>query len=208
MNSLKSTFDGLKEGAKTIVYIVAIFLLGLAVGYFLEYKNMSAKLDAANNTIKIYEAKLITTDGEKERLLIENANLKNKEPEKIYIKGETETKYVYVQKEKESDSDVNITAKPMDIKLSYNGETFDLPMKSVSGSNIKNGTLFIGQQATGTLDVTDIVNREIAKTILEKDLEIDSLNYKIRQLQRKRTQDTVWGVLGGYVLGKGANTKK
>ena len=140
-------------------------------------------------------------DSEKEELLIENAKLKDKEPEIVYVKGETQTKYVYVQKEKEDDPDVKIDSKPMEIKLSYNGQIVDLPMHSTSNSDIKEGTLYIGQQATGTLDVTSIVNREISKTILDKDLEIESLKQKNKQLQRKRTQDTVWGVLGGMAIG-------
>ena len=201
MGSIQSIFQGLKDSVKNLICILIIFAIGVGLGYFLEYKNMNPKLEQANNTIKLYEAKFLAVDSENEKLLIENANLKNREPEKVYIKGETETKYVYVQKESADDPDVNVQAKPMEIKLSYNGQIMDLPMKDSSTSNIQDGTLFIGHQATGVLDVTSIVNREISKTILEKDLEIDGLKYRIRVLEREKIQNAFWGTVGGLCVG-------
>ena len=201
MGSIQSIFQGLKDSVKNLICILIIFAIGVGLGYFLEYKNMNPKLEQANNTIKLYEAKFLAVDSENEKLLIENANLKNREPEKVYIKGETETKYVYVQKESTDDPDVNVQAKPMEIKLSYNGQIMDLPMKDSSTSNIQDGTLFIGQQATGVLDVTSIVNREISKTILEKELEIDGLKYRIRVLEREKIQNAFWGTVGGLCVG-------
>ena len=53
----------------------------------------------------------------------------------------------------------------------------------------------MNQETTATLDIDSIVNRQIANTILEKEK-------KERELERQKSQNLIWGVVGGYVVGK------
>ena len=59
---------------------------------------------------------------------------------------------------------------------------------------IKDGKVVITQENTTKLDVTDIVNREIANTVTKKDTEI-------KHLKREKKQSTFLGVVGGILIG-------
>ena len=209
MVSLKEISENttIKNIMSNIVTYLVVFLIGLGVGMFIKYKEYKPQIEALQKTVDMYQGKYQTSADEKEKALIENAKLKLKEPEKVYIKGGTQTEYKYVQKESNTDADVAVTTKPPDIKLSYNGKDFVLPMQNVKdSSSVTGGTLLIGQQSSSTLDVTDIVNREIANTIMQKDAQIIKLEHEKKVAVREGTQNTVWGVLagaaGGYIGAK------
>lgn len=187
---------------RSILIYVLIFVAGIGSGMFIEYKIINPQLEKANQLIAQYDQRIKSLDTEKEKVLIENAKLKLKEPEKVYIAGETKTEYVYTEKQSQSDPDVKINDKGQEIKIAYNGQSFNLPMKQTTNTTgVKNGTLSIGQQSSATLDVTDIVNREIANTILQKDAKIEKLEHEKKVLSRQGRQNTVWGTIGGALVG-------
>src|SRR5574344_1195828 len=117
---------------RSILIYVLIFVAGIGSGMFIEYKIINPQLEKANQLIAQYDQRIKSLDTEKEKVLIENAKLKLKEPEKVYIAGETKTEYVYTEKQSQSDPDVKINDKGQEIKIAYNGQSFNLPMKQTT----------------------------------------------------------------------------
>ena len=167
---------------------------------------MEPKINEANAQLTAINNKYNEVFKEKELAKVQLALEKQKEPEKLYVKGEDKTEYVYIEKEKASDPDVNITSTPQEIKVSYNGETYNLPMQKTSESAVVDGTLKMTQSSSATLDVTDIVNREIANTILQKDAQIAKLEHEKKVEKRQGRQNTFWattiGTTAGYIIAK------
>lgn len=190
---------------KLLPYVICIFV-GLIVGGFVVYDHMAPKINEANAQLTAINNKYNEVFKEKELAKVQLALAKQKEPEKLYVKGEDKVEYVYVEKEKASDPDVDITSTPQEIKVSYNGETYDLPMQKTSESAVVGGTLKMTQSSSATLDVTDIVNREIANTILQKDAQIAKLEHEKKVEKRQGRQNTFWattiGTTAGYLIAK------
>lgn len=190
---------------KLLPYVICIFV-GLIVGGFVVYDHMSPKINEANAQLTAINNKYNEVFKEKELAKVQLALEKQKEPEKLYVKGEDNTEYVYIEKEKASDPDVNITSTPQEIKVSYNGETYNLPMQKTSESAVVGGTLKMTQSSSATLDVTNIVNREIANTILQKDAQIAKLEHEKKVNKRQGKQNTFWattiGTTAGYLIAK------
>lgn len=190
---------------KLLPYVICIFV-GLIVGGFVVYDHMAPKINEANAQLTAINNKYNEVFKEKELAKVQLALAKQKEPEKLYVKGEDKVEYVYVEKEKASDPDVDITSTPQEIKVSYNGETYNLPMQRTSESSVNGGTLKMTQSSSATLDVTDIVNREIANTILQKDAQIAKLEHEKKVEKRQGRQNTFWattiGTTAGYLIAK------
>ena len=190
---------------KLLPYVICIFV-GLIVGGFVVYDHMAPKINEANAQLTAINNKYNEVFKEKELAKVQLALEKQKEPEKLYVKGEDKTEYVYIEKEKASDPDVDITSTPQEIKVSYNGKTYNLPMQRTSKSSVNGGTLKITQSSSATLDVTDIVNREIANTILQKDAQIAKLEHENKVEKRQGRQNTFWtatmGTTAGYLIAK------
>ena len=190
-----------------------MFLIGLVVGGFgmyeidksrlNDYEVQVAELKAEINDYQIkYQAAISDTEEAKIAL----AKEKLKEPEKIYVKGDTQTEIVYVEKETPQDPDVQINQEPPSLTVSYNGEVQELPMQTTTESaTSEDGTLKVNQSSNVTLDVTDIVNREIANTVLQKDAEIYKQQETIKRLERQKVTSTVLGVIAAGVAGYALN---
>lgn len=190
---------------KLLPYVICIFV-GLIIGGFIVYDHMEPKINEANAQLTAINNKYNEVFKEKELAKVQLALEKQKEPEKLYVKGEDKTEYVYIEKEKASDPDVDITSTPQEIKVSYNGEIYNLPMQKTSESSVVGGTLKMTQSSSATLDVTDIVNREIANTILQKDAQIAKLEHEKKVTKRQGKQNTFWattiGTTAGYLIAK------
>lgn len=190
-----------------------MFLIGLVVGglgmheidesRMDDYEVQVAELKAEINDYQIkYQAAISDTEEAKIAL----AKEKLKEPEKVYIKGDTQTEIVYVEKETPQDPDVQINQEPPSLTVSYNGEVKELPMQTTTESaTSENGTLKVNQSSNVTLDVTDIVNREIANTVLQKDAEIYKQQETIKRLERQKVTSTVLGVIAAGAVGYALN---
>lgn len=190
-----------------------MFLIGLVVGglgmYEIDENRMNdyevqvAELKAEINDYQIkYQAAISDTEEAKIAL----AKEKLKEPEKVYIKGDTQTEIVYVEKETPQDPDVQINQEPPSLTVSYNGEAQELPMQTTTESaTSEDGTLKVNQSSNVTLDVTDIVNREIANTVLQKDAEIYKQQETIKRLERQKVTSTILGVIAAGAVGYALN---
>ena len=190
-----------------------MFLIGLVVGglgmheinesRMDDYEVQVAELKAEINDYQIkYQAAISDTEEAKIAL----AKEKLKEPEKVYIKGDTQTEIVYVEKETPQDPDVQINQEPPSLTVSYNGEVKELPMQTTTESaTSEDGTLKVNQSSNVTLDVTDIVNREIANTVLQKDAEIYKQQETIKRLERQKVTSTVLGVIAAGAVGYALN---
>lgn len=190
-----------------------MFLIGLVVGglgmheinesRMDDYEVQVAELKAEINDYQIkYQAAI--SDSEEAKIAL--AKEKLKEPEKVYIKGDTQTEIVYVEKETPQDPDVQINQEPPSLTVSYNGEVQELPMQTTTESaTSEDGTLKVNQSSNVTLDVTDIVNREIANTVLQKDAEIYKQQETIKRLERQKVTSTVLGVIAAGAVGYALN---
>lgn len=190
-----------------------MFFIGLIVGGFGMYEIDESRMDdyevqvaELKAEINDYQIKYQAAISDTEEAKIALAKEKLKEPEKVYIKGDTQTEIVYVEKETPQDPDVQINQEPPSLTVSYNGEVQELPMQTTTESaTSEDGTLKVNQSSNVTLDVTDIVNREIANTVLQKDAEIYKQQETIKRLERQKVTSTVLGVVAAGVVGYALN---
>ena len=190
-----------------------MFLIGLVVGGLGMYEINESRMDdyevqvaELKAEINDYQIKYQAAISDTEEAKIALAKEKLKEPEKVYIKGDTQTEIVYVEKETPQDPDVQINQEPPSLTVSYNGEVKELPMQTTTESaTSENGTLKVNQSSNVTLDVTDIVNREIANTVLQKDAEIYKQQETIKRLERQKVTSTVLGVIAAGAVGYALN---
>ena len=190
-----------------------MFFIGLIVGGFGMYEIDESRMDdyevqvaELKAEINDYQIKYQAAISDTEEAKIALAKEKLKEPEKVYIKGDTQTEIVYVEKETPQDPDVQINQEPPSLTVSYNGEVQELPMQTTTESaTSEDGTLKVNQSSNVTLDVTDIVNREIANTVLQKDAEIYKQQETIKRLERQKVTSTVLGVIAAGTVGYALN---
>ena len=190
-----------------------MFLIGLVVGGLGMYEIDESRMDdyevqvaELKAEINDYQIKYQAAISDTEEAKIALAKEKLKEPEKVYIKGDTQTEIVYVEKETPQDPDVQINQEPPSLTVSYNGEVKELPMQTTTESaTSEDGTLKVNQSSNVTLDVTDIVNREIANTVLQKDAEIYKQQETIKRLERQKVTSTVLGVIAAGAVGYALN---
>lgn len=190
-----------------------MFLIGLVVGGLGMYEINESRMDdyevqvaELKAEINDYQIKYQAAISDSEEAKIALAKEKLKEPEKVYIKGDTQTEIVYVEKETPQDPDVQINQEPPSLTVSYNGEVQELPMQTKAESaTSEDGTLKVNQSSNVTLDVTDIVNREIANTVLQKDAEIYKQQETIKRLERQKVTSTVLGVIAAGAVGYALN---
>lgn len=190
-----------------------MFLIGLVVGGLGMYEIDESRMDdyevqvaELKAEINDYQIKYQAAISDTEEAKIALAKEKLKEPEKVYIKGDTQTEIVYVEKETPQDPDVQINQEPPSLTVSYNGEVQELPMQTKTESaTSEDGTLKVNQSSNVTLDVTDIVNREIANTVLQKDAEIYKQQETIKRLERQKVTSTVLGVIAAGAVGYALN---
>lgn len=181
---------------KLIGYLIAL-IIGIIVGWAITYNFYDAKLKDVTEQLNEYKAKYSTVQKEKEDAIIAKAlaDHKAKTPVKEYIKGDTITTVEYVEKESAKDADLSITNPPTKVVMEYNGEKQELQTINSEGKVFKDGKWIIKQESQTVLNVDDIVNRQIAITIEEKE-------HQKKVLQRQKIQNGIWGLAIGYGIGK------
>ena len=187
----------------TILKYTLILLVGVVIGAGGMWWHDRDVINALEDELE--QTKLMYSDEQmaKEKVLADLALEKLKEPEKVYIQGETKTETVYIEKETPDDADVEINNPPPTIKLAYNGKEEVLEMQTTKENMTKeDGKLVVNQASEIKIDVTDIANREIANIILQKDSEIEKLNHQLKVKEREKWQHTAWSAVGGLVIGK------
>jgi hypothetical protein len=185
---------------RLLKYIGATILVALicsGITYHYTAKHYQEKYNALNAQFDAFKAEYSSVINEKEQAIIDKAIAEKKAntPVKEYLKGETVTQLQWVEKESKSDASVEINSKTNPIVVSYNGKKEELPTTTTEGKDIKDGKVVVTQQTTATLDIDSIVNRQIANRILEDE-------HKEKVLKREKTQQTIWGTVAGFVIGK------
>lgn len=183
--------------------IIIGFIVGILIGAGAMWFYMHGEINELEDQISTLKTECTINIDEKEKALTELALAKNKEPEKIYIKGDTIVETKYIEKTSPDEADVDIVNPPPTIKLAYNGKEEILEMQTDKNNFDKNidGSLKISQSSEIKLDVTDVVNREIANTILQKDSEIERLTHKLKVKERQNIQGKFWAGVTGVVIG-------
>lgn len=200
----KYTADAMKAEVKIgWAKIIIGFILGILIGAGAMWFYMHGEVNDLEEQVNNLKTEYATSIDEKEKALADLALEQLKEPEKIYIKGDTVVETKYVEKTSSDEADVDITNPPPTIKLAYNGKEEVLKMQTSGDSVDKNpdGSLKISQSSEIKLDVTDVVNREIANTILQKDSEIERLNHELKVKDRQNIQGKFWAGVAGIAVG-------
>lgn len=194
--------ETLKFAIKWIFKYAMVFIVGVIVGAFGMWYHDKGEIDALQQELINVQAMYSDEQLAKEQALADLALEKQKEPEKVYIQGETKTETVYIEKESPDDADVEISNPPPTIKLAYNGKEEVLEMQTTKENMTKeDGKLVVNQASEIKIDVTDIANREIANIILQKDSEIEKLNHELKVKEREKWQQTAWSAVGGIIIG-------
>ena len=190
LDLLKNKYFQMFLGALLIILVTA------GVTYHYTAKYYQDKLDAVQTELTDYKAKYSASVDEREQAIINKAqsdNAKNTPVVAPITQASTAT-VSYEEKSSADDADVQVSNTTKPVVVSYNGITEALPTTTTQNKEIKDGKVVITQENTAKLDVTDIVNREIANTIDKKDTEIG-------HLKREKIQNTFWGVVGGFAIG-------
>ena len=114
--------ETLKFAIQWIFKYAMVFIVGVIVGAFGMWYHDKGEIDALQKELINVQAMYSNEQLAKEQALVDLALEKQKEPEKVYIQGETKTETVYVEKESPDDADVEISNPPPTIKLAYNGK--------------------------------------------------------------------------------------
>lgn len=179
-----------------IIGLLVALILGIVIGGYFTHKYYAPKLVAETALVTDLNAKYSTAIDEKEAAIVAKAvaDEKANTPVIVTAKGETVTQVEYVEKASSTDSDASLTTTAA-YKFEYNGTQYDVPTKTVATNNVKDGKLVLTQTTTNVMNVDDIVNRQIANTVLKS-------NHDIAVLKRQKKQDTVWGVIIGVGIGR------
>ena len=181
----------------SILIGIVMLVVGFYVGKITTEYTLNKQYSGINDKLTIAQQMAKDTLLEKEKLLIEIAKKDAALSKPVVAQTETKvvTEYVYKEKENVNDADVKITGNSPVMKLDYYGKVYNLEaQRTNNNSEFKGGTLVTTQNSEFKIDVTDIVNREIATTINKSE-------HEIAVLKRQKTQQTIWGVLGGAALG-------
>ena len=208
-SSSSTVKEKIKIFLQTNYPLVIALIIGILIGCYGMYQYKAAEIATYESQVKalqdeldIYKAQYQSAIESYEQAKVDLALSQLSEPEKIYIQGESSTEIVYVEKESEDDPDIAITQTPTTVKISYNDQVEELELETTESTTNNGGMVKITQESTLNLDITDIVNREIANTILQKDSEIYKQEQTINRLQRQKITSTAIGVLAGGLLYK------
>ena len=131
-------------------YLMALLLIGLAfyAGFFI---------------CKHYDQNVVTQTVEVEKPIVKEVKVP------VEVKGDTVIRYV--EKQTPADCDVEITNPAPAITVAYNGEKTELAGVSGESQKFDRGKLQVEQKTEATLDVTPIVDREVALAVDKQKLE-------------------------------------
>jgi hypothetical protein len=111
-----------------------------------------------------------------------------------------------VQKESASDADVQMTNTVKPVVISYNGKTQELKTTTTESQNkTADNKVVITQQTQATLNVDDIVNREIANRIETDNKTIKDNKEKaaadLKKMNKEGNRKSGWCFIGGVLAG-------
>lgn len=180
-----------------IIGTIVLSLICSGFTFWMTQKHYIEKYNALQSEYNSFKAKYSVIVEEKEAAIIAKAKAEKaaKTPVVEYVKGETVTEIKYVEKDSKDDATFEFNSKANPIYVSYNGQKEAIKTTTKDGKQIVDGKLVMNQETTATLYIDSIVNRQIANTILEKEK-------KERELERQKSQNLIWGIVGGYVVGK------
>lgn len=119
----------------------------------------------------------------------------NEQPPKVVTDATTETKIKYVPKEtivykdpvtgktvtEKETTDIDLGVKPPSISMKYNGKNYQMAGISGETSKFADGKLVGEVSTSATIDVTDIVNHELARSLKEREKDVSIGGYLTNQ---------------------------
>ena len=100
----------------------------------------------------------------------------------VQVKGDTEVRYI--EKETPADADVEINSAAPVIAVAYNGEKSELKGLTEEKQKFDKGKLQVEQRSEATLDVSPIVDREVAAAVKENTEELNKAHAE--ELKKER----------------------
>lgn len=121
----------------------------------------------------------------------------------VEVKGDTQIQYV--EKTSTTDADIEMTQSTPQVVMKYNDQEYKFDTVAGETQKFDKGKLQVEQTAKTTLDVTPIVQREVA---IERQTITSELNKQFADDKKKTDREhkfetaryTAYGILAGYVL--------
>lgn len=118
----------------------------------------------------------------------------------VQVKGDTEIRYI--EKETPADADVEINSSVPVISVAYNGEKSELKGLPEEKQKFEKGKLQVEQKSETTLDVTPIVDREVAAVVKANTEELNKAHAEeLKEEKHKRHQKELQSFLAGAGVG-------
>lgn len=118
----------------------------------------------------------------------------------VQVKGDTEIRYI--EKETPADADVEINSSAPVISVAYNGEKSELKGLTEERQKFEKGKLQVEQKSETTLDVTPIVDREVAAAVKANTEELNKVHAEeLKKEKHKRHKRELESFLAGAGVG-------
>ena len=121
----------------------------------------------------------------------ETTPVRNNVIDTVPVAHEQQTIIKYVERPAGDNAQVDIQNEQPKLIARYNDTEYVVPSTVKETSLLENGQIKINQEATAKIDVTTIVNEQMEQE--RKQLK--------KENQRKETQKTFWGIIGGVAIG-------
>ena len=123
---------------------------------------------------------------------------------KVPVETEAKTQIQYVEKETPQDADVQITKKPPQVVVDYNGQQTKFDTLDNETQKFDKGKLQVDQTSKVTLDVTPIVQKEVQTAVDQNTKELtkakDNEVAKVKSEEKKKRHKHE---LGAFITGAG-----
>lgn len=192
----------------TIIACIISILLAAGITFYLCDKHYTAQYNQLQTEFANYKSDVKQIKDKDEEETIAKA-LREKEENKPVTEttmSDETTTIEAVQKESASDADVQMTNTVKPVVISYNGKTQELKTTTTESQNkTADNKVVITQQTQATLNVDDIVNREIANRIETDNKTIKDNKEKaaadLKKMNKEGNRKSGWCFIGGVLAG-------
>lgn len=191
-----------------IIACIISIIIAAGLTFYLCDNHYTAKYNQLQSEYNDYKAKTVDIVNKDEAATIAKAEAEKAQNKPITETATTEatTTIEAVQKDSSNDADVQVTSNPKPIIVSYNGKQQELKTTTTeSQTKTADNKVVITQQTQATLNVDDIVNREIANTVDNYKATIKANDEKaksdIKKMNKEGNKKSAWCLVGGVLIG-------
>lgn len=191
----------------TIIACLISILLAAGLTFYFCHNYYTAKYNTLQTEYNDYKTKVAEITNKDEDTTIAKAEAEKTAniPVTENIDTTATTTISEESKTSSSDADVEMTSTVQPIVVSYNGKKETLPTTTTESQSTVGNKVVIGQQTQATLDVSTIVNREIANRIDADNKTIADNKAKaasdLKKMDKSGNRKSAWCLVGGIAIG-------